>query len=412
MNMNKPVITAASQISSIGAGVDCLAANLGAAPRMGSAGKYDFHEFSEPIPCFKADTFDPEQVLGKKGLRTKDWATKLLLATMELGFKAQFEASSQDDKPGICVGTAFGSVQSIGDFLSDSIVNGVNAVNPQAFANTVINSPTGNANIRYESRTLSTTVSTGFNAGADALIYACDYIRRGYLNRIVAGGLEEISYYALLGMLRSGVLSPTSRILPFGTLADGFVAGEGCAMFMVESAESAAAGSRTPLAEISGYASAFEPSTFAGKFCGESARHCMKAACDDAGIRPADVGFIASGANGIRNADAMEAQAIRDVFGDTPVTAYKARFGECYGASAPLSVACALADMNAGRITGVPEGYETIDALNCVRGTAAWKRGGFVMVNSFSCDGNCTTIVIKDIHEAAYNRQHTKLQSY
>jgi 3-oxoacyl-(acyl-carrier-protein) synthase len=397
MNEKKIVITGAGAICSIGAGFESLSAGLSSPPRMGSAQKYEFHELDAPVPCFKADTFDPEQILGKKGLRTKDWSTRLLLSTMEPAFKARFDAGTPESKPGICVGTAFGSVQSIGDFLSDSIVNGVNNVNPQAFANTVINSPTGNANIRYEVRSLSATVATGFNAGADAIVYACDYIRRGHIDAVVAGGLEEISYYALLGMQRSGVLSASGRILPFGIDADGYVAGEGCALFMLETEKSADAAGAAVSAVIAGYASAFDPDTFSGAFGGEAARYAMKAACDDAGIGTGDIGFVAASAGGMRSADIMEAQSIADVLGAAPVTAYKARFGECLAASPALSVACALADMKAGRITGVPAGYKPDSVINCVTGVCEKKSSEYAMINAFSCDGYCTSIILKNI---------------
>ncbi|MBD3391508.1 MAG: hypothetical protein GF418_05625 [Chitinivibrionales bacterium] len=399
MSGPKVLITRASAVSALGVGLDELSANLPGDPGPGSVKAYEFHELDRETPCFPASRLDPVAVLGKKGLRTKDWATKLLLATIELACKDRFDETEGDGKPGICVGTAFGSVQSIGDFLSDSIVNGVNAVNPQAFANTVINSPTGNANIRHQVRTLSTTVATGFNAGLDALLYSYDYLRRGYLPAVVAGGLEELSYYAIMGMQRSGVLSPRGLIQPFGTAADGFVPGEGCAMFLLETEESARARGASPIAEIAGVANAFEPGTFAGAWASgsDAVRYVMREACAGAGIDPADVGFVAASANGTRPADAMEAAAIAEVLGGTPVTAYKARLGECYGASPALSLACALCDLKAGRITGVPAGYETEGGINLVVDSAAGAESGFALINAFSCDGNCTSIVLKNV---------------
>ena len=145
-------------------------------------------------------------------------------------------------------------VCSIGDFLSDSIVNGVNSVNPRAFANTVINSPTGNSNIRFDAKNLSATIATGFNSGIDALIYAFDYIQRGYIDRIVAGGLEEISYYSLLGLSRTGLISPSANIRPFAIDSDGIVVGEGCALFHLETEEAAKQRGAQIQAEIIGAA--------------------------------------------------------------------------------------------------------------------------------------------------------------
>jgi 3-oxoacyl-(acyl-carrier-protein) synthase len=398
MSNPRIVITEASAISAAGVGLEALGASLSASPKTETVKSFEFHELSRDVPCFRVSGFDPVAILGKKGLRTKDYATKLLLSAIELACKARYESTVEDDKPGICVGTAFGSVQSIGDFLSDSIVNGVNAVNPQAFANTVINSPTGNANIRYEVKTLSTTVATGFNASLDALIYSADYIRRGYIQSIVAGGLEEISYYALLGMIRSGVLSESNSMQPFGVNADGFVAGEGCAMFLLETEESAKTRGAAILAEIAGYGAAFEPDVFAGSWPAESraTQFAMKEACAQAGISPADIDFVAASANGIKAGDAMEAQAIAEVFGDVPVAAYKGAIGECYGAGPALMVACALADMKAKRISGVASTYKTISGINIVKEAVENRQSSHALINAVSCDGNCCALVIRN----------------
>ncbi len=398
MNDTKPVITGISSISALGTGFDSMSKNLCNKPTLSHVKSFEFHEFDSEIPCYRIQDFDPVTILGKKGLRTKDLATKILLATIELAFKERLESENIDTKPGLVIGTSFGSLQSIGDFLSDSIVNGVNAVNPMAFANTVINSPTGNANIRYEVKTLSTTMSTGFNSGIDAFIYACDHIRQGYIQAIITGGLEEISYYTLLGLGISGVLSKSGNMKPFANEADGVVMGEGCALFFIETEESAKVHNSEVIAEIAGYCNAFDPA--GGKFGynprGEVARYTIEESCKMAGIDTDAIDFIASGGNGMSSGDAMESSVINSVFGDKPVTAYKVKTGECYGASNSLSLACAISDMNSNRITGTNEGYETRNNINLISDTIENKESEYALLTSFSCDGNCASLVIKN----------------
>jgi 3-oxoacyl-(acyl-carrier-protein) synthase len=393
MSTARIVITAANAVSSLGASFARLGENLAAAPVVGSAKAFEFHELDADYPCFRVNGFDPVEALGKKGLRTKDWSTKLLMGCIEPLFKQSMEALPAGERPGLTIGTAFGSVQSIGDFLSDSIVNGVNAVNPMAFGNTVINSPTGNANIRYEMRSLSSTVATGFNASLDALIYSADFIRCGYLPAIVAGGLEEVSYYALVGLKRSGLLSANGTMKPFGVDADGFVAGEGCAVFLLETEESARKRGATVIAEIAGYASLFDPADGYNPKA-EGALAAVRTACDMAGIKPADVSFVAASANGSTAGDAMEAKVVAELFPSTPVAAYKSKLGECYGASASLQVACALADMATGRVSATGGDYAVRGGVNLVT-TEKKLDAKYVAVNSFACDGNCGCVVLK-----------------
>ncbi len=399
MNNTKLVITGVSSISSLGIGYEAMAAGLLTTPERSGVKTFEFHELDAETPCFRVTGFEPAEILGKKGLRTKDLATKILLATMELGFKERFANESVETRPGIVVGTSFGSLQSIGDFLSDSIVNSVNAVNPMHFANTVINSPTGNANIRYEVKQLSTTISTGLNSGIDALIYSCDHIRSGYISAIVAGGLEEISYYVLAGMERSGMLSSSGVMRPFAQDADGIVMGEGCALFLIETEASAKAGGATIIAEIAGYCNAFDPGNGTPGFNpdGEGARFSIREALIMADIEPAQIGFIASGGNGVPSGDTMESMVLAETFGDTPVTAYKIKTGECYGASGALSCACALADMKNNRISGTGSSYVVSNPINLISETVENRETEYALVTLFSSEGNCSSLIIKNI---------------
>jgi 3-oxoacyl-(acyl-carrier-protein) synthase len=398
MHSKKIYITSSGIISSFGIGLNAFKDGLTKPPVTTAFKDFEFHSLDSAISCITVNGFDPVAVLGKKGLRLKDHATKLILGAFELGLKEVMEGADDSNRPGICIGTAFGSVQSIGDFLSDSIVNGVNIVNPQAFANTVINSPTGNTNIKHTARNLSSTISTGFNSGIDALIYAFNYMQRGYIEAIVAGGLEELSYYSMLGLQRTGLISASGKGMPFSNEADGVVPGEGCALFLFDTEESMKTNNRMPVAEIVGTASGFDPSLAQnGQSDGEVAAYVLSEVCNDAGISTNDVGFIASSASGNRLTDSVEASAIRKVFDtNVPVTAYKAFTGECYGASGALNLACALTDLNNGQISGIGDAYSCFNSIPLVLSPIK-KDSRFCIVNSVSCDGNCSAVLIKKV---------------
>ncbi len=393
----KIVITGIGTQSALGSNLSDVAKSLAGAPTFAEAQNNEFHQWASPIPVFAQASFDPEVVLGKKGLRTKDWATKLLLGGIELGFKELFEQTPVADRPGLCVGTTFGSIQSIGDFLSDSIVNGVNSVNPQAFANTVTNAPISNANIRYGVRSLSATVSTGFNASHDALLYGCDYLQRGYDDWIITGGFDEVSYYGLLGFHRSGVLSKSGRMQPFGVAADGFVAGEGCAMFLLETEEHAISRGATIIAEISGLVSAFDPSIdpLSNSYSTAVLSRVIGETLEMAGIQKSDLAFVAASAQGSPKLDALEASVLAAQLPEVPVTAYKSRFGECYGASGALSLVCAISDLQEGVVSATFGDYQALPNLNLVQKTRPIGSQKSILINSISCDGYVSSLVVK-----------------
>ncbi len=394
----KIVVTHVGAVSCLGNSLSEIAASLLLPPKVGTVKDYGFHSLPVSQPCFCINNFEPEAILGKKGLRTKDRATKLLLSALELGCKNLFESLPEDGRPGLCIGTSFGSVQSIGDFLSDAIVNGSHNVNPQAFANTVINSPASNANIRYGSRTVSSTISTTFNSGLDALAYAAMFLRQGYAGCLVAGGLEELSYYACTGFAKGGLLSASGSIQPFGRDGSGTLPGEGCAVFCLETETAAQARGASIIAEIAGISSCFDPKKGPNGFNPQAsgARYAMKQACADAGISFPDIGFVAASANGVRAGDDMEALALAELLPNTPVAAYKAKTGECIGASPSLSMACALSDMKQGRISGVGNAYPLRRDVDLVFGARTSAMVDYVLVNSFSCDGYCGSIVLKN----------------
>jgi len=401
MAPTKIFITDVGIISALGMGFEKVSESLSQSPHISSVKDYEFHQFEKEIPCYQVRDYEPEVVLGKKGLRLKDHSTKLILGTFETSFKDIMENSDEENRPGICIGTAFGSVQSIGDFLSDSIVSGVHAVNPQAFANTVINAPTGNVNIRYIARNLSATISTGFNASIDALIYTFDYLRRGYLQSVIAGGLEEISYYSILGIERTGIMSDDSAAKPFFASSKGVIMGEGCAVMMLETEASVKTRSSKPIAEIVGTASTFDSQAAQsqnGTSDNEAAKVAIITACNEAGITPDQIDFVASGASGNPVVDRLEAKAIIAAIGsNVPVTAYKRFTGECYGASGAINTVCALSDMKNNRISGIGDDYPVIDNINIVR-TTIQKKSTYVLVTSMACDGNCSAIILKNVN--------------
>ncbi len=389
MRKNRLFITGTNAFSPYGGSFDALDSSIGERAEATPVKQLGFHSLNKEVLCYRINNVDPKEILGKKGLRTKDWATKILLCTIETGFGERLYSAQDSEKPGLAIGTGFGSVQSIGDFLSDSIENGVNSVNPRHFPNTVINSPTGNANIRYHIQSLSATASTGFGSSSDALIYSCNQIRLGYYKSILTGGLEEISFYTLAGMDRHGALSKTDSVRPFSKGASETLMGEGCALFMVESEESAQVNSQEPLAEVCSYSSAFS------KDKAEACEHTMQEAISKAGITPSEIDMVVSDANGFSGTDRAEADAISRVTGDkTPVACYKSMFGETYGASGSLNLACTLSDMKNSRITGIPDEYETDTDIDIVFKTRE-KDIGYAIINSVSPQGNCSSIIIK-----------------
>ncbi len=396
--MSKIVITNLSAISSCGVGYDALKEKLvtGVEPTLVS--EYDMHKLPRETGTYVVD-FEPKEILGRKGLRTMDKTAKMLLSTIHIGYADYLAEMDADKRPGLVAGTAFGSIESIGNFHTVALDTGVGSVNPKLFGNCVINSPTGNANIRFDLKNLSTTMSTGFNSGLAAVIYSADHIKMGYLPNILCAGVEEASAYSQIAFERDDCLSKTNSVKPFSKDADGVLLGDGCAVILVESEEYATAHGSEIRAEIAGSAQGFDPNNGALGFNADAevATEIIKMALADAGIEASDVDFVVSDANGAITGDTMRAKAINAVFGDkTPVTSYRATLGETYGAAGVLDVAAAIADMEEKRVSPIAKSIDAIDGINAVQGEALVLESTYAVVTSFTLDGNCSVVVLKN----------------
>jgi 3-oxoacyl-(acyl-carrier-protein) synthase len=359
---------------------------------------FEMYDLPSEQYIFTAPDFEPKDILGKKGLRTLDRATKFLMCAIETEFKEYLEGLPEEERPGLMVATAFGSVESIGNFITDSIRFGVSAVNPGLFGNTVINSPAGNANIRYNIKNLSGTLSTGLTSGIEGLIYACDHIAQGYLPSILYAGLEEAASYQFAAAITENCLSTDDKIRPFSQIPQGYILGEGVGVFLVENEKYADKHGRKPIASIEGYASGFDPNggVYGYNSDGDVIEHAIREALRKAHISPQDIAFVASSANSSYG-DLAKARVISRVFGaDKPVACYKQKFGEAWGASGALSLAAAIADLQKKSVSPIyTDGYSKIDGINLIKKQEFPIDKDYAIVLSSSPDGNCAAVVIK-----------------
>lgn len=194
--------------------------------------------------------------------------------------------------------------------------------------------------------------------GLDALWQARKNIRRGTEVVVAGGGEAPIGPYAITCQMQNGRLSarhdPAVAYRPFDADANGYVPGEGSAMLLVEDLEHARARGVTRIyGEIVGHGA-----THDGHHWGDLApdgkqfARAMSVALASAGIGPEAVDVIFADGAGTPEGDAIEAGAIRQVFGDArvPVTVPKSMVGRLYAGGAALDAATALLAMRDGVI--------------------------------------------------------------
>jgi 3-oxoacyl-(acyl-carrier-protein) synthase len=219
---------------------------------------------------------------------------------------------------------------------------------------------TGQISIRHGLKGPCGVVIAEGAGGLEALQHSRRTIKRGF-EGIVSGGLEApIGPYALACQLGNGYMSsaadPKDAYRPFDARANGYVPGEGGAILLLES-EQRAKGRGAPkiYAELVGYGATNDSYDWRRPAPdGRQLARAMTVALKDAGVEPSDVDAIFADAFGDPEWDAIEARAIREVFGaradDVPVTAPKTMVGRLYAGGAALDVAAAALAMRDNKV--------------------------------------------------------------
>ncbi len=254
------------------------------------------------------------------------------------------------------------------------------------------------------------TYATACSAGSVAIGEAFRRLRDGYLDVAIAGGAESMlipSIMAAWEQLR--VLSPdpadpgTGNCRPFSSRRAGFALSEGAAMIVLETLDHARARGATPIAELCGYGVSNDGTHPLRPDPGGQTL-AMQRCLDDAGIDPAQVGYVNAHATGTHVGDRIETQAIKQVFGARaaalPVSSIKGAVGHMIGAAGAVEAAVTAMSVQRG-IAPPTLFYEAGDAicdLDYIPGRARELPDLSVAIsNSFGMGGNNSVLAFRKI---------------
>ncbi|MFH1468095.1 MAG: beta-ketoacyl synthase N-terminal-like domain-containing protein [Pseudomonadota bacterium] len=200
-------------------------------------------------------------------------------------------------------------------------------------------------------------VNTSFSAcaaGAQAIAVAMDMLRRGEASRAVAGGYDAMIHpLGLLSFLLLDTLA-SEACRPFDLDRDGFVLGEGAALFLLETPEAARAAGRGPRARLLGAGTSIDAHAVTAPHPeGDGARLAMLRALEDAAIPAEAVDQVNAHGTGTPVGDRAEALAVHAVLPqETPVCSLKGALGHTIAAAGAMELAATVAAMEAGFAPG------------------------------------------------------------
>lgn len=244
------------------------------------------------------------------------------------------------------------------------------------------------------------TICTACAAGTHAIGYAARLIAWGICDAVAAGGTESAATLTSLASFGNmTALSSTGTSKPFDTTRDGFVMGEGAAVFILERYDLAVDRGATILGEILGSASNADAHHItAPSPGGTGAIACIKLALADAQLEPSEIKLVNAHGTSTPLNDAAEAQAVTHIFGAqaVPVTSGKGVTGHALGAAGALEAAQVLLSIEKSLIPPTA-GTTQIDpsmTIDVVLGSARPWTPGPALSNNFGFGGHNGSVII------------------
>ena len=374
-----------------------------------------------PITLFDADGYrttiaaevsgwEPEKHFDKREVRRVDRFSQFFLVAVRQAMEQAGISYAGDDpaaaRAGVVVGAGFGGMGSFIDEISTLIERGPDRVSPTGVPRVIPNMAAGLASIEHNLLGPVTCVVTACSASANAIGDGAELIRRGAADVVIAGGSEAaITTFGIATFAQARALStrndePERASRPFDADRDGFVMGEGGAALVLEDMDLAKARGANVLAELTGYGmSADAYHITLPRPGGSGAARAMVNAVEDAGLSPADIGYINAHGTSTEANDSTETAAIHIAMGEAaesiPVSSTKSMTGHILGgAGAVEAVACIMALHD--QMLPPTINQETTDPecdLDYVPNTKRESRLEHAMSNSFGFGGHNVSLI-------------------
>jgi 3-oxoacyl-[acyl-carrier-protein] synthase II len=292
----------------------------------------------------------------KEARRLDEFIQFSLLASHEAIQDAKLDfANINAERAGVCVGSGIGGIENIEDQHNVLLEKGARKVSPFFVPGTITNMAAGNISLMWNLRGPNLCITTACAAGTHNIGMAARLIATGEADVMLAGGAEKGStYLGIAGFAAARALSsrnddPVQASRPWDKDRDGFVLGDGAGMLVLESYEHATARGANIYAELTGFGmSADAYHITAPSEDGRGAAQAMRAALNNAGLTPQDIGYINAHGTSTVVGDLAEVAAIKSVFGtaakNVAISSTKSMLGHMLGAAGAVeAIICILA---------------------------------------------------------------------
>lgn len=402
-------VTGMGVVTPVGIGVDAAWKNLVAGVSgAGPITHFDTESFGVRIAC-EATEFDARDFMDARDIRRSDRFCQMAVAAAVQAVDQAGLASApyEAHRIGVIVGSGIGGLATIESTHTTLLQRGPDKVSPFAVPLLMINGAPGAISMRWGFTGPNYSTVSACATGGHSLGEAARLIRTGVCDVVVAGGAEAaITPLATAAFANMGALSrrndePERASRPFDVDRDGFVMGEGAGILVLEDWASAERRGAPVLAEVVGYAATCDAFHLTQPHPdGLGATLAMRLALQDAGIEPAQVGYV--NAHGTSTfADRIESAAIREVFGVNapPVSSTKSMIGHLLGAAGAVEAIICILSMRDGTLppTVNNDNQDPECPIDCVPNESRQAEVEYALSNSFGFGGHNAGLVLRKV---------------
>jgi len=354
--------------------------------------------------------FDAAKYIEPKEIKKMDRFIHLAIAASQLAMdSARLPITPGNaERVGVIAGAGIGGLPAIERSYKAYMEKGYRRITPFFIPMSIINELAGHISMRFGAKGPNVSVVTACATGTHSIGDAYKIIQRGDADAMFAGGAEScicplgVGGFNAMKALSTRNSEPGRASRPFDAERDGFVIGEGAGIVVLEELESARKRGGTILAEVIGYGlsgDAYHITSPAPN--GEGAARCMNMAIKNAGISPADVGYINAHGTSTKYGDELETMAIKTVFGDharkVPVSSTKSMIGHLLGAAGGVEAVISVLALVRGVLppTINLENPDPECDLDYIPNTARKLSVEIAMSNSFGFGGTNATLIFR-----------------
>jgi 3-oxoacyl-[acyl-carrier-protein] synthase II len=374
--------------------------------------QFDCSKFKTQFAC-ELKNFDAYQFLDKKEARRLDRFTQtaLICSDQAVADANISKETMNPDRIGVIFSSGIGGIvtfqQEVMEFAKG---DGTPRFNPFFIPKMILDIAAGHISMRHGFRGPNFAVVSACASSTHAMMDAFNLIRLGKADIILAGGSESVICEAGVGGFNAmKALSernddPKTASRPFDKDRDGFVMGEGAGMLVLEDLDHALARGAKIYAEVVGTGATADAHHMTAPHPeGLGAKNVMKAALEDAGMKPEDIDYINVHGTSTPLGDIAETKAILHVFGDHAynlnISSTKSMTGHLLGAAGAIeAIACVMSVVNdivPPTINHFTDDPELDNNLNFTFNTPQKRTVNAALSNTFGFGGHNASVIVK-----------------